>query len=638
MENNLCGNLINEYYVRQFRRIAADRAARINALKTREDAERYIARVRTAVRAVFPSARLKRGPLNPRIARTFEAGDLRIDNVLFDSLPDYPVTGNFFRPARIEGKIPAVLHLCGHNLTGKINPRGKALNLSLAAGGMAVLTIDPLDQGERFRFPDRRLSQNVRGHNVIGKRLTACGSWFGDWRVRDAMAGLDYLLSRPEVDPARVYVVGCSGGGTMTTLLNACEDRLAGAMPSCYITSWLHNVENELPIDAEQVPPGLSEAGLEMADLLIAAAPRPIHISGEADDVFDLRGTREVYAELKKIYGLLGCPERVSIFIGPNDHGLWPEQREAGRKFLFTLAGLPENAADEASLPDVPDEELKTLSVPTVFELPGVKKADELLKEEMHRCEADRPQVTSTDDLRTRVRECLKIRPEAGVPYYRVMRPAVPEPFFSRILLEDGEIPLGVLHSSDLKSQPVFPPETFLYIPHEDYRKEIPVWKQEFPKKCGVSFDPVLIGEMRPAGCDQYGREFGAVYGDVYHFAACSLMLGRPIAGLAAAGILGALKLMRQGGAEKITLIGAGQSCVTALLAAFLGGELIERTILVNALPSYAALFDEPNPICPQSLIVPGFRRIADLADLYAAVRPELREDPALPHLTDPLC
>ncbi|MBE6372854.1 MAG: hypothetical protein E7055_12385 [Lentisphaerae bacterium] len=638
MENNLCGNLINEYYVRQFRRIAADRGARIAALKTRKDAERYVEEVRAAVRAVFPAVKYGHSPLKPRTVRTFQAGSLHLENVMFDSLPDYPVTGNFYRPARIGEKIPALLHLCGHNLTGKINPRGKALNLSLAAGGMAVLAIDPLDQGERLRFPEQRLSQNVRGHNQLGKRLTACGTWFGDWRVRDAMAGLDYLLSRPEVDPSRVYVAGCSGGGTMTALLNACEDRLAGAMPSCYITSWKHNVENELPVDAEQTPPGLSAAGLEMADLLIAAAPRPIHLSGEADDVFDLRGTREVFDELKKIYGLLGCPERVTIFIGPNDHGLWPEQREAGRKFLFGLAGLPENAADESDLPDVPDEQLKVLSVPTVFELSGVKKTDELLKEELRRCEENRPAVRSAEELRARVADVLKIRPDAPAPYYRVLRPAVPEPFFSRILLEDGELPLGVLHSSDLKYQPVFPPETFLYIPHEDYRTEIPVWKQEFPDRCGVAFDPVLIGEMRPAGCDQYGREFGSLYGDVYHFAACSLMLGRPIAGIAAAGILGALKLMRQGGAEKITLIGAGQSGVTALLAAFLGGALIDRTILVNALPSYAALFDEPNPICPQALIVPGFLRIADLPDLYRAVRPELRENPALPHLTDPLC
>ena len=638
MEKNLCGNLVNEYYVREFRKIAEERAARIAGLKTREDAERYAAQVRTAVRSVFPPEQLKRGPLNARVIRSFDAGNLRIEHVLFDSLPDYPVTGNFFRPGRIEGKIPAVLHLCGHNSTGKINPNGKAMNLSLAAGGMAVLTLDPLDQGERFRFPGLPFSQNVRGHNLIGKRLIACGTWFGVWRVRDAMCGLDYLLSRPEVDPSRVYVAGCSGGGTMTTLLSACEDRLAGALPSCYLTSWKHNVENELAVDAEQVPPGLSRAGLEMADLLIAAAPRPVHISGEEDDIFDSRGAREVYGEVKKIYSLLGCPERVSLFIGPNVHGLWKEQREAGRKFLFKLAGLPENAADESALPEVPDEQLKVLSVPTVFDLPGVKKADDRLKDELHRCTANRP-VLPEAGLRSRVAECLRIRPDAPVPHYRVLRPAVPEPFFSRFLLENGEnTPLGVLHSSELKYQPVFPPETFLYVPHEDYHTEISAWQREFPQQCGVSFDPVLIGEMRPAGCDQYGREFGSIYGDVYHFSACSLMLDRPVAGLAVEGILGALKLMRQGGAEKITLIGAGQSSVTALLAAFLGGELIGKTILVNALPSYAALFDEPNPVCPQSLIVPDFLRIADLPDLYRLVSPELREDSALPHLTDPVC
>lgn len=637
MNGNLNGNLVNEYYVRQFRGIAAERARRIAGIQTAEAARRYVEEVRGKVRAVFPFDRRERTPLNPRITASFKAGPLRIDNLIFDSLPDYPVTGNLIRPANPTGKLPAVLHLCGHNLTGKINANGKAMNLALAAGGMAVLTLDPLDQGERFRFPEQRLSQNVRGHNLIGKRLIGCGSWFGVWRVWDAVRGLDYLLSRPEIDPRRVYAAGCSGGGTLTTLLSACEDRLAGAMPSCYITSWKHNVENELPVDAEQVPPGLSGVGLEMADLLIAAAPRPVHISGEADDSFDLRGTREVYGELKKIYGLLGCPERVSLFIGPNSHGLWKEQREAGRNFLFGLAGLPETAVDESALPEVSDDRLKVLSVPTVFELPGVKKADERLKEELRCCEMNRPAL-SPDRLKSRVAECLKIRPDAPVPEYRVLRPAVPEPFFSRILLENGELPLGVLHSSELKSQPVFPPETFLYVPHEDYRSEIPVWQREFPRCTGVAFDPVLIGEMRPLGCDQYGREFGSVYGDVYHFAACSLMLGRPIAGLAAEGILGALKLMRRGGAEKITLIGAGQSCVYALLAAFLGGELIDRTVLVNALPSYAALFEMPNPICPQAVIVPGFLQFADLPDLYRQVRAELREDPALPHLTDPFC
>ena len=75
--------------------------------------------------------------------------------------------------------------------------------------------------------------------------------------------------------PTRVGLTGNSGGGTMTTFVNALEDRLTMAAPSCYITTWLHNVENELPADSEQIPPGTFAAGLEMGDFLIARAPRP---------------------------------------------------------------------------------------------------------------------------------------------------------------------------------------------------------------------------------------------------------------------------------------------------------------------------------------------------------------------------
>lgn len=77
----------------------------------------------------------------------------------------------------------------------------------------------------------------------------------GAWRAWDAVRGLDYLLSRPEVDTTRVGLTGNSGGGTMTTFVNALEDRLTMAAPSCYITTWVHNVENELPADSEQMPP-----------------------------------------------------------------------------------------------------------------------------------------------------------------------------------------------------------------------------------------------------------------------------------------------------------------------------------------------------------------------------------------------
>ena len=636
---SLCGNLVNEYYVREFRRIAGERRRRIAGLKTRADAERYVGDVRAKIRAVLPVDSMERTPLNPKVVSVSGFGNVVCENLMFESLPDYPVTANLYRPRSISGTIPAVLHLCGHNPPGKINRNGKALNVSLAALGMAVLTVDPLDQGERLRHPELPDSAIVRGHNLVGKRLIGCGSWFGMWRTWDAVRALDYLFTRPEIDPKRVYVTGCSGGGTMTSLLTAVDDRLAGAVSSCYITSWEHNVENELAADAEQMPPGLSAQGLEMADLLIAAAPRPVQVSDEQDDFFDVRGTREAYDELRKIYGLLGCEDKVRLFIGPNGHGYWQEQRAACRDFLCGLAGLPgAGTFDENNMPVVPDEALKVIPQSSVFELPGVKNADRRLKEELDACVKVRP-VLTPEELRKRTAELLHADPDEAVPYHRVLRPdTIAEPFYDRFLLESDEIPLGVLHRCGIHFRAVCGKEVFLYIPHAEYRSEIPVWQQRFSGWDCASFDPVLIGEMKPSGGDLGRQDFGSIYGNDYHYAACSLMLARPIAGIMVSGILGAVKLLRQGGAEKITLIGAGQSSIPSLFAAFLGGSLIDKTILVNALPSYAVLFDTPCPVCPQSLIVPGFLRLADLPDLYRVVCPELQEDAALPHLSDPVC
>jgi chloramphenicol O-acetyltransferase len=73
-------------------------------------------------------------------------------------------------------------------------------------------------------------------------------------------------MTLPEVDSARIGVTGNSGGGTMTTFVNALDDRLFMASPSCYVTTWLHEVENELPADIEQMPPHAMEYGLDMVN------------------------------------------------------------------------------------------------------------------------------------------------------------------------------------------------------------------------------------------------------------------------------------------------------------------------------------------------------------------------------------
>ena len=71
---------------------------------------------------------------------------------------------------------------------------------------------------------------------MMGKQLELLGQFFGMWRVWDGIRALDYLLTRPEVDPSHVGVTGNSGGGTLTNWLWGAEDRFTMAAPGCFVT------------------------------------------------------------------------------------------------------------------------------------------------------------------------------------------------------------------------------------------------------------------------------------------------------------------------------------------------------------------------------------------------------------------
>src|SRR6185312_193068 len=155
------------------------------------------------------------------------------------------------------------------------------------------------------------------------------GEFFGSWRAWDGMRTLDYLLSREEVDPQHVGITGNSGGGTETTWLIGVERRWTMAAPSCFVTTFLRNLENELPADTEQCPPRALALGLDHSDFIAAMAPKPVELLTQEKDFFDTRGTQEAYTRLQQLYRLLGAEENIGLFRGPTYHGYSPENREA---------------------------------------------------------------------------------------------------------------------------------------------------------------------------------------------------------------------------------------------------------------------------------------------------------------------
>ena len=275
--------LVHDYYLRRIteQERATDTAR--SRLKSRREAEAFVRERAKLARECFGPLPPKT-PLNPRITGRVERDTYTIENVIFDSRPEFPVTGNLYLPKRDRRPLPAVVGVCGHSENGKAGGTYQSFAQGLARLGYIVLIIDPAGQGERFQCVDANLRRtkggSTREHNYVGNQQLLVGEFFGTWQAWDGIRALDYLLTRPEVDAHQVFVTGNSGGGTITTWMCALEPRFAGAAPSCFVNTFRRLMEHEEPQDAEQCPPRALAHGLSHSDFFLPFVPRRLLLLG----------------------------------------------------------------------------------------------------------------------------------------------------------------------------------------------------------------------------------------------------------------------------------------------------------------------------------------------------------------------
>jgi dienelactone hydrolase len=313
--------MVHEQATSRVRGMLREREERLRSLGTRRQAERYVRDVRAAVARAF-GRMPARTPLRPSLGDAIELEGCAIRALCFESRPGLSVTANLYLPRRGKPPYPAVVGLCGHAEVGKAHDLYQSFCQGLASKGFMVLIIDPISQGERIQFRAADLRRGAgdtrgagarslpglcQGHNLMGNQLVLLGDFFGSWRVWDAIRAVDYLVSRSDVDPGRLGVTGNSGGGTLSAYLTALEPRLSMAAPSCFISSYGANLENENPTDAEQIPPGILGSGLDEVDLLLCHAPRPTLILAQRDDYFDARAARRACEQMRPSHRSARC-------------------------------------------------------------------------------------------------------------------------------------------------------------------------------------------------------------------------------------------------------------------------------------------------------------------------------------------
>ena len=305
-------------------------------------------------------------PLNAKITRVIDKDSFRVEHIVFESQPGLYVTSSLFIPSfqGKKGKAPAIIYCSGHTDNAYRAKGYQHVILNLVKKGFIVFAFDPSGQGERLQYLDPATGESIfeggptHEHSYPGAQAFISGSSQARFFIWDGIRAVDYLLTRKEVDPARIGITGQSGGGTQSAIIAALDDRIYATAPQCFITSYNRIIQSMGPGDAEQVIFNGIARGLEHADLLAVRAPKPALLLTTTEDFFSIQGVRETSDEVSRIYKAYGKEENFGRVEDGGRHGYTKKTREAMYAFFQKHFNTPGSSADE-TVNTLTDEEMR---------------------------------------------------------------------------------------------------------------------------------------------------------------------------------------------------------------------------------------------------------------------------------------
>ena len=636
-------DMVNHYLRQQARRRFEEWKRDYEQRKTPEQVAEYQKHLREKFVEVIGGLP-DRTPLKPRVTGVVHREGYRVEKVIFESQPKHYVTAILFLPDAEKHKppYPGVLVPCGHSKVAKAHDSYQTMGALLALNGMAALVFDPIDQGERGQLlKDWPGLWGTKAHTMIGVGSILLGrntAWFEIW---DGMRGIDYLQSRPEVDPNRIGCTGNSGGGTQTSYLMALDDRIIAASPSCYITNFYERILDLGAQDAEQNIYGQLAFGMDHADYLMMRAPVPILICAATRDFFDIRGTWDSFRYAKRLYTRLGFAERIDLLENDAGHNYNRQAREGVVRWMSRWLLKRDEAITEPDIKLLSEKEIQCTPNGQVMLLEGARSVYDLNRDFEKELAKRRKKLWKTiahKDLLNQVREIAGIRELNELPKLKVEELDVIERKGYRVKKmvlkpEDG------IYLPALMFVPVRKPTngTVLYV-HEkgkgaDAAPGGPIEKLAKAGRVVLAVDLRGTGETQQTN-QRYFRPYAGTDGqDVY----TAYLLGCSYVGMRAEDVLVCANFLRQQRAGRVELIAAGNVSVPALHAAALEPDMFGSVKLVRSLVSWANLIELGRSYNQLANTVHGALTVYDLDDLAATLRDKLTVEAPLNALGKPI-
>lgn len=572
----------------------------------------------------------ERTPLNAHVVGEIRTDAFRIEKILFESQPGLVVPALLYLPANTSGPLPVVLMPCGHSGSGKAGYQTPAS--LFASNGVAVFCFEAVGQGERRQLP-LDLSLALPGkppsrydptteHTTLSVAPILLGRNLATAMIWDGIRAIDYLETRPDIDPKRIACVGNSGGGMMTSYLLALDERLAAGGIGCFMTTSARKNISPGPGDAEQNIFAQYTYGLDLPDFLTMTAPRPVIILSGTRDYVPIAGTWEAFRDAKRLYARFGFPERVDLVETDAPHGFSLQLREGAVRWIRRWLCQDDRPVIEDKLPRFSQAELNCTPNGQVLALPGARSVLDLDRAEAARLEPLRNNTWAK--LNDQERRDL-VRHVAGIPSLEQIKPARVEShgeirrdgvtIEKLALIIDGDVSLPALRFRPAHSTG----RTALYINARGKASDtaptgaianltaqgVEVLSVDLRGYGELAMDGWRTGPVLVAGLN--GAEANLAY-----------MLGQSLVGLRAKDILVAARTFSQltGATQPPELIATEEAGIPALHAAAVAPECFGPVKLIRTLDSWQRVYE---PVVPEGMLesaVHGALRHYDLPDL----------------------
>jgi cephalosporin-C deacetylase-like acetyl esterase len=625
---------IRDWFLGRARDLDRTRWLEWQDLATERDRKKY----RDSIRSRFLQALgglPSRTPLNPEQVGTIEKPGYRIEKWLIQSRPGFYVPLNLYLPENTDGKAPGVLVFCGHEPEGKAATEYQAVCVDLVRQGYVVLIHDPVGQGERGRDSDPSTGNE---HFHAGNQCYLLGWNLAQFFVWDAMRAIDFLVSRPEVDPDRIGCTGSSGGGTLTQYVAALDARVRVAVPVCYACDTSAHMEESGPDRTGEHPENILVGdlaqGIDQLGRSLLISPRPLLLNAAARDYIPIEGTRLLHLRLSTAYHVADASEALGLFEDAGGHRYSRAQREATVRFFnrwllnkeaeFASTVEEKDFATAEALACAPGGEVSNLKGETVHSI-LVSEADRI-RPEAAQVDTDEQIQGHQARIRDLVCSLLEIprsrglgsaedrgalRLEDAVVRKVLLRGSEGIPVPAILLLRE-DAPAGAAAVIVLGDRAKPGTDT------EDARVMLQLVNDGF---FVLAIDPRGMGETRLNESEDYyswrkGTESSLTYR--------SFQIGDPLFGQRVRDVLTALDFVCGATGEcrqTAAIYGQGYGGLLALTAAALD-QRVAAVAAAAPLFSYRTLLDAPEYVVNVSAFIPGVLAAYDLPDVVMAVAP----------------